>query len=238
MKRTFAVGDIHGHAVLLDRLLLQLRERAEPGDRLVFIGDYIDRGPDSRGVIDRVMELRGGVWDGPVVTLRGNHEDMLLDEWRETRQYDLGLWRVNGGRETLESYLEGVVVTLTTPSKPAIPAEHREFIGGTAYWFEDEHAYYVHAGFRPRTLPSEVDEFDLLWIRTDFIESDYAWDKPVVFGHTPMFEGLMLGRGPVTNWQPLNRPEKIGIDTGVCYGGRLTAVMLPEREFFTVGGAE
>src|SRR4051812_3774703 len=78
-SRTFAVGDIHGNLEKLDALLPQLLERARPGDSLVFVGDYIDRGPDSRGVVERVIEMQEGAWLGPVITLKGNHEWMFLD---------------------------------------------------------------------------------------------------------------------------------------------------------------
>lgn len=240
MSRTFAVGDIHGEAVLLAALLERLRERATPGDTLVFVGDYIDRGPDSAGVVDQVLALRDGGWNGPVVTLRGNHEDMMLDDLREQPRYDAGIWWFNGGRETIDSYWELIQNAGRHGSAPLcdlLPPTHLEFFQSLQCYYEDAHAYYVHAGFAygPHLgAPHEVTtEREMLWLRSEWIEASYGWDKPVVFGHTPQFEGLCRGRGPQTHWAPLNRPEKIGIDTGSCYGGPLTAVMLPEREFIT-----
>ncbi|MBI3911107.1 MAG: serine/threonine protein phosphatase [Armatimonadetes bacterium] len=229
--RTFVIGDIHGAARALRQLLPQLRARAAVGDTLVFIGDYIDRGPDSRGVVDLVMKAPTH-WPGPVVCLKGNHEALLLAALAGDPSAT-EIWRENGGLQTLTSY----------GAKPferrwqrRFPPEHLEFLRGLRLWYEDEHAYYVHAGFRPEIPPEQTPEDDLLWIRGEFILSPYNWGKPVVFGHTPQFED---SGGPFPDlsqmrWRPLVRPEKIGVDTGCAYGGPLTALVLPEREFVEV----
>jgi len=220
--RTFAVGDIHGHARPLADLITLLLGRAARGDALVFVGDYVDRGPDSFAAVELVMALKRGGWPGPVTCLRGNHEAMMLDHLAGTGRYDAGLWLWNGGGATLASY------------GSEVPFSHIGFIRGLDVWHEDEHAYYVHAGMRPG-LPADGQlEEDLLWIRGDFLEAEYSWGKPVVFGHTPQAAGMVMVGDPATQWRPLNEPAKIGIDTGACYGGPLTAVILPEREFVSV----
>lgn len=237
MARTFVVGDIHGWADRLERLLERLRAWAAPGDSLVFIGDYVDRGPQSRRVVEMALAEREQ-WDGPVVTLKGNHEAMMLEALAERDPYSMTIrhWvDALGGRETISSYAGGDA-TLNL-FRACLPACHRQFFDTLALWHEDEHAIYVHGGIPPGADPARCSEEELLWIRDPFIRSDYAWPKPVVFGHTPQYDN---SRGEPTDledivWQPLNRPEKIGIDTGCAYGGPLTALVLPEREFVCVG---
>ncbi len=232
--KTFAVGDVHGQVQLLDALLEQIRAEAVPGDTLVFVGDYVDRGPQSRAVVDRVLELRAGAWDGPVTALRGNHEEMMLDFLAGSPRFPPEVWLQNGGTETIASYTAGAWLDNW---EAALPAEHRRFLEELPSWHQDEHAIYVHAGLPPGLPPEEAEDEDRLWIREPFIESDYAWEKVVVFGHTPQYEPTLAGlfRRSKLRWRPLDRPEKIGIDTGAAYGGPLTAVMLPERRFFSAG---
>ena len=232
--RTFVVGDIHGYSQKLRSLIAELKRRAKPGDALVFVGDYVDRGPESRLVVDQVLELTRGGWNGPVTCLKGNHEEMLLDFLAKRPRYEPGIWLQNGGRETIFSYSGRPEPRTFAPS---LPPEHLEFYQGLPSWHDDANGIYVHAGIIPGLSPADCDDDDLLWIRETFIESDYEWDRVVVFGHTPQCgvpDGpaqMEPGRMP---WRPLNRPEKIGIDTGIAYGGPLTAVILPEREFVSV----
>jgi serine/threonine protein phosphatase 1 len=217
---------------MLRELLAQVRARAKPGDALVFVGDYIDRGRDSRGVADLVLEQMGGGWEGPVTPLRGNHEELMLDSLLPRPRYDLEIWMQNGGVETVASY---------TPDgwSPdwirAVPPAHLEFFRNLKSWHRDENGIYVHAGLPPGVAPEDATDEDRLWIRGAFINSDWKWDRVVVFGHTPQYDQSPRLLNPrKMPWRPLNRPEKIGIDTGAAYGGPLTAVMLPEREFFSV----
>jgi serine/threonine protein phosphatase 1 len=226
------VGDVHGHVEKLQALLPQLAARAEPGDALVFVGDYIDRGPDSRGVVDRVLEQVRGAWNGPVTTLMGNHEEMMLDYLSPEPRYDPFVWIQNGGMQTIDSYTGG---EWEIHLADALPPEHLAFFEGLERWHEDENGIYVHAGLLPGEPPEAATDEVRLWVRELFIGSSYQWEKVVVFGHTPQFEphrGLFANRKKM-KWRPLDRPEKIGIDTGAAYGGPLTAVILPDREFLS-----
>ncbi len=211
----YAIGDIHGCRHALERLLAKLTPSAE--DHLIFIGDYIDRGPDSRGVIELLLDLRRYV---PCTFLRGNHEAMML-EYLETG--DLSLWSINGGLRTLESYQEptGEVV---------IPESHIRFIRDTLLFYQTPDFFFVHAGLDPdRTIVEHLmrcSEHTFLWERRHLDAAHLAWEKPVVCGHTPQAE-------------PVNRDKLICIDTGCVYYtypdmGTLTAVRLPERRFIQV----
>lgn len=215
----YAIGDIHGCRGTLNALLDRLD--LSPEDHLVFIGDYIDRGPDSHGVIERLIELRqqaasGG---GPRCTfLRGNHDQMLLDTVaREPDAADL--WYANGGHATLTSYPDGVV-------KP----EHLAFIRDCEIAVIVDGFAFVHAGFDPdRPVAEQVQFHDpdiALWTRAHLHADRSAWEVPVVCGHTPVS-------------MPLAEENLIAIDTGAVYHhrpdlGRLTAVRLPEVEFVSV----
>lgn len=235
--RTFVVGDIHGHVDPLRRLLGEIRPRARQGDSLVFIGDYIDRGPDSKGVIDLVIEQQSGAWDGPVVTLKGNHEAYMMDVCSTRPTYTVESWlKSMGGDETVMSYTQGELNIKKFMN--VFPRSHLDWFVALKSWHEDENGIYVHAGLRPGERPEEADEETLLWIREEFLTSDYAWDKVVVFGHTPQYDqpvGLVMDLERLP-WRPLIRNEKIGVDTGIAYGGFLTAVILPDREFVSVRG--
>lgn len=206
------VGDIHGCASALAALLPLIEERAES---FVFLGDYIDRGPDSKGVIDLLLDFRRR--QPRTVFLMGNHELMLLDF---LVGQDSSFFLNAGGEATLASY------GLTPDAGPDVlrtrlPPEHLAFLNGLSMLWENEHCICVHAGLEPGVHLSRQTAGCCLWVRDEFIRSRHGFDKTVVFGHTPFVK-------------PLVRRDKIGIDTGAVYGGRLTALLLPQREFISV----
>ncbi len=215
-----AIGDIHGCPQSLDALLARINP--SPDDHLLFVGDYIDRGPNSKAVIDRLLDLREDV---PCTFLRGNHEAMMI-EYLDSGTFSL--WRMNGGVSTLQSYVRGGT------SEIQIPAAHAEFVRDTKLYHETNDFLFVHAGLKPDLTISDnlrdPDEEVLLWERGHLNASEVLWEKTVVCGHTPRPE-------------PINREKLILIDTGCVYHmkpgmGRLTAVYLPEREFIDVPYAD
>jgi len=224
--RTFVIGDIHGCAKQLRELYQMLPIKDE--DRLVFLGDYIDRGPESRAVVNFILGL-----DRPYVALMGNHEAEMLECMDSTFPENLFEWLLLwGGDKTLQSY--GISPyrsneeedELMDRFKNAIPAQHKQFYNALQLFYEDEHCLCVHAGLNPKK-PEERDKKTLLWIRDEFIQSDVDFGKRVIFGHTPQESG-----------KPHVDKHKIGIDTGCYASGILTAVMLPEVEFFQTPGKE
>jgi serine/threonine protein phosphatase 1 len=213
--RRFVVGDVHGCLDELERLLDHLAPGAD--DTICFLGDYVDRGPNPRGVIDRLIRLRG---EGPqCLYLKGNHEDMFLAFMGQPgRHGDAFLW--NGGDATLASY---GCPGLSGPEVAAhLPADHRDFLAGLR-----THAYIdtylcVHAGVRPTRPLSAQSEEDLLWIREDFIAQAHPFPYTVLFGHTPSREVLV------------DLPFKIGLDTGLVYGNRLSCLEIDARQVWQI----
>jgi serine/threonine protein phosphatase 1 len=212
-RKIFAVGDIHGCYDKLAAMMKILPWRKDEGDLLLFIGDYIDRGPKSREVVEFLVQLRQE--GGEFVFLKGNHEKMLLDYY--IQQKDQMLYVANGGAETIASYVEGGIGRKAF----VLPEEHLEFFLSLTLFHETEDYIFVHAGLKDSIPLTEQSEEDLLWIREEFIYSAYDWNKRVIFGHT----ALEI---------PFVTPGKIGIDTGAVYGNKLTAVELPRMKFYQV----
>lgn len=212
--RLYVVGDIHGCVSELELLLQELRkkEKINSDDQLVFIGDYIDRGPQSAQVVDVLLQFQKDFPD--TVFLRGNHEQMLLGF--------LGLgpyvapYFANGGGITLASYgAEGGLNA--EEALKIIPPEHVAFYKATEAMVLSDAYLFVHAGINPlRELDAQVEE-DIFWIRDVFIQNIHKLDKTVIFGHTP-FEDVLF-----------HLPYKIGIDTGLVYGNALTCLELTEQ---------
>ena len=216
MKKTCVIGDIHGCFNSLVSLLTQVEQRA---DVLVFLGDYVDRGPDSKKVIERILQLKKERPD--VITLQGNHEYMLLNY---LAGMESAVFLQVGGKQTLASY------GLPADIRPAdacthMPQEHLSFFQDLPLLWENQHGIYVHAGLQPGVHLSRQTNDWCLWARDEFIRSSYRFGKPVVFGHT-VFK------------KPLVQKNKIGIDTGAVYGRTLTALLLPEIEFISVPGEQ
>ncbi|MCS6885339.1 MAG: metallophosphoesterase family protein [Acidobacteriota bacterium] len=176
--KTYVIGDVHGRLRQLKALIASL-DYDPNHDRLIFLGDLIDRGEDSPGVVAYVLELR--IESPHLVCLRGNHEQMLLDL---IEHGDL-LWLVpeNGGAVTVAQY--GCKYTEETSTLSIqIPGSHLEFFYEMLPYFEDELAYYVHAGLTPGKHPSECDEETLRWKRDPIFFKNYT-GKLCFFGHTP-----------------------------------------------------
>ena len=198
-----AIGDIHGLARTLDRLL----ERLPAAGTLVFLGDYIDRGPSAKDVIDRLLVLEA---TRDCIFLRGNHEAMALAALDGDERMGIA-WDMNGGLPTLRSY------------DFSLPDDHLEFLRRTRPYFVTEQYIFVHGGLLPGLQPEEMMEEMLWWTREPFLTSNYDWGRLVIHGHTPTPSG-----------RPDVRPNRINIDTGAVYGGKLTAVILPECRFIAV----
>lgn len=204
--RLLAVGDIHGCVDELGALIAAIAPRA--GDRIVFLGDYVDRGPSSREVIDLLITLRDA-GRCEMVFLRGNHEDMFLAYLGEGGRYG-DAFLFNGGRATLKSY--GLTPPPGDRGPVAIPDAHRRFLRELRFRHLEEPLLFVHAGISPlRSLEQQAEE-DLLWIREEFIRNRHRLAQTVVFGHTPQREVF---------W---HLPYKIGLDTGCVYGNKLSCL--------------
>jgi len=210
MDKFFAIGDIHG---CFDKLyaLMNKIEIDFKKDTLIFLGDYIDRGPDSFKVIEYLINLKKKCKN--LVFLKGNHEELLENYLKGVERFN---FLYNGGQQTLESYMKA-----NQKPSDAIPEKHLEFFDSLEYYYETEKYIFVHAGLKANVLLAKQKTSDLLWIRREFINSKYDFGRQVVFGHT-VFE------------TPLLLPNKIGIDTGAAYGRKLTCVKLPDLLFYDV----
>ena len=221
------MGDIHGEREMLEELLAKLPLRA--GDELVFVGDYVDRGPDSRGVVEVLLELEKR---HPCTFLCGNHESMFLDflGWRGAAYFAGDAFLPNGGDRTLASYgyfdrdvpdpetfgcrprtRRSTAASSSTTRSGTTCSCTRASAGGL---IEERDLRFAMRRARPE---------DLLWDRAS-IDLPHALGVTIVYGHTPSVD---FG----VRW---NAPFSIGIDTGAVYGGRLTAIRLPDEELFQV----
>ncbi len=221
-ERVYAIGDVHGCLGLLDELIARIEAdhdaRDEAVGRLVFLGDLIDRGPDSAGVVERVRELqRADRWR--VDVLMGNHEESFLralDEERGALRFFLKI----GGRETLFSYGLSPELYPTFDydqlrdwMREHVPAAHAGWLAGLAQQVRAGDYVFVHAGVRPDVSLADQDERDLRWIRAEFLEYGADHEAMVVHGHT-ITDGVD------------ERSNRIGIDTGAYATGVLSAIGL------------
>ncbi len=222
----YAVGDVHGRLDLLERLrdMIEADAAGIPAARkvIVYLGDYVDRGPDSRRVVELLIEEP--LAHLKAVHLIGNHEAMLLSFLTDPGQ--VRLWFMNGGDATLRSY--GVDLWAETDANDRaaflrqcfidrLPDSHLAFYHALRLTHEEGDYLFVHAGIRPGVPLDAQDPEDLIWIREEFLHSMADHGKVIVHGHTPMHEAQL-------------RPNRIGIDTGAVYGGKLTALVLHGAE--------
>ncbi|HVP84100.1 MAG TPA: metallophosphoesterase family protein [Rhizomicrobium sp.] len=216
--RVYAVGDVHGRLDLLQILLDKILEDAASvptTNSLVFVGDYIDRGPDSRGVVELLSHPLEGF---ETYCLRGNHDQALLDFLEEPASYRR--WKRFGAAETLLSYGveppsddENSIELARDELAERIPETHLQFFRELQSHVQIGNYHFVHAGARPGVALEDQSLEDMMWIRNEFLESEEDFGKIVVHGHTPTD-------------RPVCRPNRIGIDTGAFATNCLTAVVL------------
>jgi len=214
----YVIGDIHGCVDELCRLIGALPLAS--GDSLVFLGDYIDRGPDSAGVVSYLIALQSELREVNFVFLKGNHEDMFLSYLGLAGQHG-DMFLINGGKATLASYglAEAVAVERALT---AIPENHLVFYKGLQKFYVMDSFLCVHAGIHPQKSLAEQTEEELFWIRNAFIYSPHRLPYTVLFGHTPQPTVLY------------DLPYKIGLDTGLVYGNMLTCLEVDEKVLYQI----
>lgn len=236
-NKTWCIGDIHGCYRELMALYKKLLTAGLQPDKevVVFIGDYMDRGPDSKKVVLQLMKWHKEYphW----VFLYGNHED-IFKNWLEGKQnyQEDSKWSCfmyNGGRDTLKSY------GLSEPIKIGFPKKHIDFLlNETKMIYETDNYVFVHGGLVPELpikehLSNKTYIDAMLWARELFIDSTWDWGKKVIFGHTPAYKAWWGKFG-----EPIIMKNKIGIDGAVCgnkIGSSLIAIELPAEKFYSQG---
>ena len=229
--RLYAIGDVHGHLDLLcdalDRIDADRARMGDPAAPVVQIGDLVDRGPDSRGVVQYLMDLSAR--DPRMTVLRGNHDNIFALFLQSPPRIDPRLRKELswlhprlGGRETLASY--GIDPDLPpeelhTAARRAVPQAHRAFLGALPLSIRLDDCLLVHAGIRPGLSLEAQDPEDLYWIRHEFLDDRRNHGALVVHGHTPVDKVEHHG-------------NRLAIDTGAAYGGPLSAVVVEGRQVF------
>lgn len=223
--RIYAVGDIHGR---LDLLLALQREidadaAAHPHRRHleIYLGDYVDRGPGSAGVLDRLMARRES---GRVICLSGNHEEMMREAFADIAVFPQ--WLRVGGYEAVESYLPDAAAhaseeDLWAAWRAAVPRRHLDFLDSLDIHHPCGDYLFVHAGLRPGVPLAAQTRRDRLWIRHEFLDHGGPFGHVVVHGHTPVKV-------------PEVRANRIGIDTGAYASGHLTCLVLEGAERYII----
>ncbi|MCU0901567.1 MAG: metallophosphoesterase [Cypionkella sp.] len=229
--QTYAIGDIHGHIGLLRAvhdLIADDMARNGPG-QVVHVGDLVDRGPDSRAVVQYLAEgiARGEDW----VVLKGNHDRMFTLFLDDPAAQDPGLRSIYswlhpklGGAATLQSYgvenaADRPVAKVHADALAAVPADHRAFLAARPTWHRATGAIFVHAGVRPGVPITEQAEDDLVWIRTGFLDHDGPFEALIVHGHTAIDI-------------PTHYGNRVNIDSSAAYGGPLSAIVIDDGAVF------
>jgi len=220
-QRVYAVGDIHGRLDLLEQLLEMIEEdhgsRPEAQRLLIFLGDLVDRGPESCGVVERLRQLQISA-EGTRFLL-GNHDEVFLKAASGDEKATRFLVRI-GGRDTilsygvgLDDYEQATYAELTQLLQEKVPDTHREFLATFEDYTEVGDYLFVHAGIRPGIDLPEQSSMDLRWIRGDFLNHKEPHGRMVIHGHS-------------ISADPQVRRNRIGIDTGAFASGRLSAIGL------------
>lgn len=205
---TAAIGDIHGCLNELIELVRLVQQKHEIG-KWIFIGDYIDRGPDSKGVIDFIKDFHlNPKCNAGVYALRGNHEEMLLDTYKHL--LDLSWWFGNGGEATVKSF--GNI------NARHIPQEYIEWMDSRLYYHDDGKRFFVHAGVNQKP-PEKTPKEDMLWIRDSFLKGNKSWGRYIVHGHTPYMDKMIS-----------KTPYRLNLDSGCVYGGHLTCAIFNDEQ--------
>ncbi|HJT30860.1 MAG TPA: metallophosphoesterase family protein [Pirellulales bacterium] len=200
LPRLIAIGDIHGCSAALRALLHAIAP--QPEDTIVSLGDYVDRGLDSRGVLDELIALADRC---RLIPILGNHDEMMLHA-RDGKD-DLRFWLECGGQAALDSYGDGIGVGLN-----AVPRDHFRFLASCRAYFETETHFFTHANYRPEVPLDRQDEQALRWLSLrDHLPGPHICGKTAIVGHTPHREVLNLG-------------HLVCLDTDCCHGGWLSAM--------------
>ncbi|MFW6019675.1 MAG: metallophosphoesterase family protein [Bacteroidales bacterium] len=222
----FVIGDIHGCNKTTKKLVEDVL-RPAPADRLIFVGDYIDRGPGSKEVIDFILDIQQHE-SFEVIALRGNHEQMLLDAMKNPEA--MGLWLMNHGDTTLASY--GLKIDYDNPAKTFadFPQQHYEFLKQTSFYFEADDYIAVHAGFDFNKPDFKADVHSMLWTRDMIPDLNKTGGRIIIHGHTP----FPLDR---IETQIMNKDKAINVDNGCKFKempgfGHLLAYEPAKQELF------
>jgi serine/threonine protein phosphatase 1 len=216
-KLTFAIGDVHGCSKTLKGLYLACRQyaksRHDNKPTFVFLGDYVDRGPNSKGVIKFLRGLQDNLPN--IVCLCGNHDDMMSNCVTNDRHSDAGTWAMNGMIETIASY--GEQATRSFNAAQLVMHDDAAWLAGLPTWHADRLRYYVHAGVKPKVALADQIDFHRLWIRKEFLVYEGSHEKLVVHGHTPVELADV-------------RANRVNVDTGCVYGGHLSAAVFDDHQ--------
>ncbi|MBY3225495.1 serine/threonine protein phosphatase [Rhizobium laguerreae] len=199
MRYTFAIGDIHGCIDPLNRMIDRIEAYASEGT-VVFVGDYVDRGPDSKSVLDRIIAGPSDPWRW--ICLKGNHEDMMVAAYADGQSR--AVWLGNGGLETEISYGGRVL------------PQHLQWATDRPLMHVDRHRIFVHAGVDPQIPLDRQSQDDLLWMRFPVDQPGEYWGKHLVHGHTPSMSN------------PMTTGNRTNIDSGCVFGGKLSCAVFDD----------